>query len=49
MNIISIVILGLKGELFDAKDLRRYENAVLNIKAASITAAIGISLFILLF
>ena len=49
MSIISIVILGLRGELFDAKDIRRYENAMLNLKAAGMTAAIGISLFILLF
>jgi hypothetical protein len=48
MNILSIIVLGLQDKLEDAKDLRRYDNAILNIKAASAAAAVGIALFALI-
>ena len=48
MNILSIIVLGLQDKLEDAKDLRRYDNAILNIIAAYVAAAIGIALFTIL-
>ena len=49
MSTLSILILGWQGKLHDAKDLRRYENAVLNVKAASATAAVVAALIALLY
>jgi len=47
-SILSIILLGLQDKLIEASEIRRYENAILNIKAASIAIAISVGLFIIL-